>query len=320
MGLGSRSQANPRVPPLSLASIADTSLPKSYHHHFQTTTAAQTSAPGDFPSAPVDIPIYQASAPQQSTPWPRTGRISSFPFGSFFPENPHISPEPPADEGLTPSPNSSHSDTEHLAVSSSSRRSTKLEHGSASPVHMPSSPLPLTAPVQPVSASRQPNARPPSSTQQGRRQPAALAIPSLPAFHPANYESRNASPRSPHPTNSSHGRPVSEAQRQYQKQQKEMILNYTRNAVRNTGKGPIPQPSSPRLNPLGSPGPITPLTLEGQSDYFVAGSRKGSTSVSKGHERREIVERMIGLERERTRFPERASRHSPAVSPAGGPG
>ncbi|KAL8994347.1 MAG: hypothetical protein Q9169_005654 [Polycauliona sp. 2 TL-2023] len=321
MALGSHSQANARIIPLSLTNITDTSsLPGSHPSHASQPAAAETSISGDVRSAPVDIPIYKASAPQQSTPWPLTGRISSFPFGSFFPENPHSSPDQSTDKRLTPSPDSSQSETEHFTLSPNSRPSMKVEHGKPPPLHMPSSPLSPAAPAQPFPASRQSNARPPSSSQQGRRQPPVLAIPSLPAFHPANYESRNSSPSSSRPISSPHGRHMSEAQRQYQQQQRDLILNYTRNAVRNTGKGPIAQPRSPRLDPLGSPGPITPLNLEGQNDYFAGGPRKGSTSMSKGHERREIVDRMIGLERERTRYPERAGRHSPAVSPAGGPG
>ncbi|KAL8755130.1 MAG: hypothetical protein Q9199_003862 [Rusavskia elegans] len=319
MVFGGRIQANPRVLPLNLANLPNPSFPPATTH---------TSIPGDLRSAPIDIPICKPSTPQPSTPWPLTGRErSGLPTGSFFPQlpgNSHTPPEQATDKGHTPSPDSqsqsSQSEPEHFALSPSIRRSMKVDHGETSPLYMPASPLSSTAPVPPVPASRQPNARPPSSSQHGRRQPAALAIPSLPAFHPANYESRNSSPHSSRAASSPHGRQVSEAQRQYQQHQRELILNYTRNAVRNNGKTPVPQPSSPRLNPLGGLGPITPLTLEGQSDYFVSGSRKGSTSLSKGKERREIVERMIGLERDRIRYPERAERHSPAVSPAGGPG
>ncbi|KAI4281012.1 MAG: hypothetical protein L6R38_004006 [Xanthoria sp. 2 TBL-2021] len=327
---GGRIQANPRVLPLNLGNLTNPSFPPTSESHLSHSPPAttHTSIPGDLRSAPIDIPICKPSTPQPSTPWPLTGRErSGLPTGSFFPRLPefsHTSPEQATDKGHTPSPDSqsqsSQSEREHFALSPSIRRSMKVDHGETSPLYMPASPLSSTAPVPSVPASRQPNARPSSSSQHGRRQRAALAIPSLPAFHPANYESRNFSPHSSRAASSPHRRQVSEAQRQYQQHQRELILNYTRNAARNNGETPVPQPSSPRLNPLGSPGPITPLTLEGQSDYFVSGSRKGSTSHLKGKERREIVERMIGLERDRIRYPERAERHSPAVSPAGGPG
>lgn len=320
-----------RILPLDLANLTDPSFPPTDGSHFSHSQPAttQTALPGHLRSVPIDIPVCKPSTPQTSTPWPLTGREhSGLPTGSFFPQlpgNSQSSPEQPTDRGRTPSPESqsqsSQSEREHFALSPSIRRSMKINHGQSSPLYMPASPLSSKAPVPSIPASRQPNACPPSSSQQGSRRPAPLAISSLPAFHPANYESRNSSsPHTSRPASSPHGHRASEAQRQYQQHQRELILNYTRNAVRNGSKAPVPQPSSPRLNPLGSPGPITPLNLEGQNDYFLGGSRKGSTSVPKGKERREMAERMIGLERERIRHPERAERHSPAVSPAGGRG
>ncbi|KAL8733875.1 MAG: hypothetical protein Q9166_001863 [cf. Caloplaca sp. 2 TL-2023] len=196
----------------------------------------------------------------------------------------------------------------------------RTERRDASPFYTPSSPLSPTVPVQSIPAVTQPTSRPSSSTQPSHHQPGNVSLPPLPALHPANYESRNSSPRTSRPPTSSHGRQVPDAQKKLQQYQRDLVINFTRNAVRNNGKSPVAQPNSPRLDPLGSPGPITPLMLEGQSDYFLSGSRKGSTSASKGSERREIVERMIGVERERIRHPERIERHSPAVSPAGGPG
>jgi hypothetical protein len=42
------------------------------------------------------------------------------------------------------------------------------------------------------------------------------------------------------------------------------------------------KPSSPRLDPLGSPGPVTPLTLEEADGYLAAGSANvtGSDGIS----------------------------------------
>lgn len=55
------------------------------------------------------------------------------------------------------------------------------------------------------------------------------------------------------------------AQMQLQLHQKEIIAQATR-------RGGVPQrgPVSPRLCPLGSPGPVTPLTLEEREGYFSA--------------------------------------------------
>jgi uncharacterized membrane protein len=37
---------------------------------------------------------------------------------------------------------------------------------------------------------------------------------------------------------------------------------------------------SPRLAPLGSPGPVTPLELEGQDGYLMAGAAHASSAVA----------------------------------------
>lgn len=36
-------------------------------------------------------------------------------------------------------------------------------------------------------------------------------------------------------------------------------------------RGAIPKPTSPRLDPMGSPGPVTPLELSGADGYLTAG-------------------------------------------------
>ena len=301
--------------------------PHSNHGRKRATTgvgnrlppsAAHTFISGENRSAPIDIPICETPKPIA----PLTGREHS--FGCFFPHSPgsHSSSGNRTSKTLTPSLDVQYKipqpEREQFVLSPISRRSMKVDRGLTSSPYTPSSPLSPTIPVQPAPATRQPQVRPSSSSKPGRRPPAALAIPSLPAFHPANFESRKSSPRTSRLGGYSHGRQVYDAYKQVQQHQDDFV-NSARNAFRNAGNAPLPQPSSPRLNPLGSPGPITPLTLEEQSDYFVTGPRKGPTSASKGYnERREIVERMIGLEKERIRHPERLERHSPAVSPAGG--
>ncbi|KAL8778642.1 MAG: hypothetical protein Q9213_007332 [Squamulea squamosa] len=320
--VGGRLQPTSRVLlPLDLK-LTDTSFPPEDRDHLPRSlpaaTLTNTSILGDRRSAPIEIPVCKPPTSQPVTPL--TGRAREKSFGYFFPPSPKYSHGPPDNskcKSSTPSPDSRsqssrHSDREQFILSPINRSNMKGDRGGAAPFYTPSSPLSPTMPDQSVPATRKPTARPSFSSQQGRRQPAPLAIPSLPVFHPANYESRNASPRSSRPSSSSHGPQISDAQKKFQEYQRDLVASYTRNAVRNTGKGPVPQPSSPRLDPLNNPGPITPLTLEGQSDYFVAGSRTASTPASKGNERREIVERLIGLERERRRHPERVERHSPA--------
>ncbi|KAK0659605.1 hypothetical protein DIS24_g3829 [Lasiodiplodia hormozganensis] len=137
------------------------------------------------------------------------------------------------------------------------------------------------------------------------RQPSAsssnLRLPSLPRFHPANFPSSNSSaantpgtnPNSPQPPPSprSQHKQYSEAQRQLYIYQRELLANATRNMATGT------KPASPRLNPLGSPGPVTPLELEGQGgDYLTAGA-KASSGLNES--RNDLVEKLLQEEARR---------------------
>lgn len=55
-------------------------------------------------------------------------------------------------------------------------------------------------------------------------------------------------------------------------------------------------PVSPRLAPLGSPGPVTPLELEGDEEYLTAG-RHGSGAVQS----EELVKKLMQEEVNRRR-------------------
>lgn len=101
---------------------------------------------------------------------------------------------------------------------------------------------------------------------------AQLRLSSLPRFHPANFPSQNSSttntpatgPNSPQP-------PLSPRthQKQYSDAQRQMFTYYT---GRHSPRGSITKPTSPRLIPMGSPGPVTPLELEDGGGYLTAGS------------------------------------------------
>lgn len=300
--------------------LSDTTFPaknKSHPHHSASVSSHPSVADG-YKSAPIDIPNPKPPRSSQPTT-PLTGRVPPKPLEDYFKSLPRSRNHP------TSSPDSqsqsSQSEREPSILSPIGQRNMRIDRRGSSPLHTPSPTLSPTMPVQSIPAVTQPSVRPASGKQPDRRQPGPLAIPSLPALHPANYESRTSSPRTSHPTSFPHGRQTSDAQKKLQQYQHDLVVNYTRNAVRNTGKSPLAQPSSPRLNPLGNSGPITPLMLEGQGDYFLSGSRKGSRSASNGNnERREMAERVIGVEKDRIRHPERVERHSPAVSPVGGPG
>lgn len=124
-----------------------------------------------------------------------------------------------------------------------------------------------------------------------------LKLPSLPRFHPANFPSANSSgagtpntnPSSPQPPSSPRSQ-YSDAQRQLYVYQRELLANATRNMATGT------KPASPRLNPLGSPGPVTPLELEGQqSDYLTAGLRSSGITES----RNDLVDKLLQEESKR---------------------
>jgi len=134
--------------------------------------------------------------------------------------------------------------------------------------------------------------------------PETLRIP-MGKYHPSNYKSPastevstpTSNPRTPlPPTNLSipttsskrgskerpgHERKSSDIKRKLQQYQREMIAQ-ARAAAPTMKDGRISkEPSSPRLQPLGSPGPITPFDLEEADGYIVA----GSSAVRKENER-----------------------------------
>jgi hypothetical protein len=60
-----------------------------------------------------------------------------------------------------------------------------------------------------------------------------------------------------------------------------------------------PKPESPKLLPLGSPGPITPFELEESAGYIIAGARSGGGGGVDQERERELVARMIREEERR---------------------
>ncbi|KAA8567852.1 hypothetical protein EYC84_008305 [Monilinia fructicola] len=64
---------------------------------------------------------------------------------------------------------------------------------------------------------------------------------------------------------------------------------------------PGSKPISPRLLPLGSPGPITPFELEESSGYLIAGQIRSSGLTEGGLRENEAIGRMIRIEEERRR-------------------
>ncbi|KAL8692124.1 MAG: hypothetical protein Q9218_002792 [Villophora microphyllina] len=301
--------------PLSVPHLKNqTDIPASSKKFGSQLVKDHSSVPESLPSAPIDIPIRKKRSSQPTTPL--TGREPSF-FPHFL-KDAHTPPTNPNPKGFTPSPDSlsqsSQSEQEQFPYSPINRRSMRNYRGGALSSYTPTSPLSPTMPSRAMPSVSEQNARRHSSNH-GSRQPAPLVIPSLPPYHPANYELQKSSTQASHSSSSSHGRQLSAAQKKLQRYQRELIVNATRTVSRPSAKIPMRGPSSPRLDPLSSPGPITPLALEGQSDYFL-GEPNARSSAVKDDDRREMAERLIGIERDRIRHPERVERRSPAVSPA----
>ncbi|KAL9596942.1 MAG: hypothetical protein Q9219_005453 [cf. Caloplaca sp. 3 TL-2023] len=300
-------------------SVPHVDLKKPPRSHLATQSAVIVDDP---PSAPIAIPRRKSQPPRPVTPL--TGREPSFKFlrsPTQSPDSRHIRSN---SKGFTPSPDSpsqsSLSDRSQIACSPVSRRTMKTDTGPSSSLYTPS-PLSPTIPTYSTPSLTAGRLRPQSHNKPNQTQPAQLAMPTLPPFHPANYESSHPSPRHvARHVGTSHSRQPSEAQKSLQRYQRDLVINATRSATRYTTRSPVVRPNSPRLDPLGSPGPVTPLTLEEQSDYFLAGPGTSPTMPLSKAERRSKAERLIAIERDRIAHPGRVERHSPAVSPAGGRG
>ncbi|EME87667.1 uncharacterized protein MYCFIDRAFT_209576 [Pseudocercospora fijiensis CIRAD86] len=132
--------------------------------------------------------------------------------------------------------------------------------------------------------------------QNSSQRPAVLKLPS---FHPANYpSSKNSTPDGNSHASSPHA-PISPRTHQsmYSDAQKQLYFNQ-REMLSATLKAPSPgKPDSPRLVPLGSPGPVTPLELERGEGYIIAGARSNRASNDTPNE--ELVEKLIRAEVQR---------------------
>ena len=172
---------------------------------------------------------------------------------------------------------------------------------------VPKSPLSPSMPLAPFS----PRGQDPAP------HPTALRLPPLPRFHPAAYESASLqstahTPRKSRP--SGHGRQYSDAKQQIHRYQRDIVATATRAARLTLSPKATQSPSSPRLHPIGSPGPVTPLALESEVDYLMARDT-GSPSSTKNNGR-DLVESLVRKENERRVHTQRAENLSPAVSPA----
>ena len=123
-----------------------------------------------------------------------------------------------------------------------------------------------------------------STTQQRRQHGSHLALPGLPRFHPANFPSAHSSvANTPGSGPTSPQAPISPQMQQnlYAEAQRQALLYQQELMSRPASRGSIRQkPDSPRLAPLGSPGPVTPLELEEEDNYLAAGSRTSAAAAA----------------------------------------
>ncbi|KAL2807603.1 hypothetical protein BJX63DRAFT_411878 [Aspergillus granulosus] len=170
----------------------------------------------------------------------------------------------------------------------------------------------LYSPVasHPMSSSRRSGSPQPGL---GRVQPTAKSAPTfhlsdLPRFHPAVYQSSSSSqamtgqPPSPRQSRQHVYRPVS-ASRDPISQYREFVEGVV---LQKPPSRPLsPSPSAPRLNPLRSPGPVTPLALEEANGYLSAGTSNRSELSSRDYQHSapapDVLERLIARENEKAR-------------------
>jgi hypothetical protein len=143
-------------------------------------------------------------------------------------------------------------------------------------------------------------------------------------YYPSNYispdVSRSSTPRADCPappttlqiptfnslgkkkSTSTHERNSSDVKRKIQKYQRDMFAQARHAPPNDSVRNAVPGPTTTRLLPIGSPGPInTPLELDESDGYIVAGSRaRGDGLTSYGLERQQsLVDSMISMERSR---------------------
>lgn len=134
---------------------------------------------------------------------------------------------------------------------------------------------------------------------EGFRAPAPdplLAAMPIGKYHPSNYKNKVKIPEKLAPlvqaTSKGHTRKKSDVKKKLQQYQREMVEQAAMAGNIQLAGG---KPTSPRLLPLSSPGPVTPMELEEDAGYL--GARSGG-----GPNHQEMVAAMIRAEEERDRL------------------
>jgi len=128
-------------------------------------------------------------------------------------------------------------------------------------------------------------AQPPRPRAQHGRQASRNLHMNLPRFHPANFAHLD-SPATPSSTVQSPAitlnrvtAPVAPESPRLMREKQREFLERANLSSKIAASSMGVKPGSPRLDPLGSPGPVTPLALDEAGDYFQV---KGAGKVSPG--------------------------------------
>lgn len=145
--------------------------------------------------------------------------------------------------------------------------------------------------------------------------PVGMSAPlSLGKYHPSHYKNKSAKTQTKNKPSDNDANAKNHARSSSDIRKK--LLQYQRDMVEQAAQAgrisiPTAKPTSPRLAPLGSPGPVTPMALEEAGGYLIAGL-KGTTTYNSGPEdernaeptmmdAQEMVRRMIEAEQDRDR-------------------
>ncbi|KAL4870290.1 hypothetical protein BDV12DRAFT_59821 [Aspergillus spectabilis] len=242
-------------------------------------------------SKPIPIPRSPFNTHEEDIPvTPLTGRFER----NYFPHR-DISPE---------------RDRNRRTRTKSSRHSGRYSDHRSSRMRSDSSPFLSQVSGQTMSSSGRPGSPQPA---RARMQNTAKSAPTfqlgdLPRFHPAVYQSSNHSqttsgqPSSPRQSRQHVYRPTS-ASRDPISQYRDFVEGVV---LQKPPSRPLsPSPSAPRLNPLLSPGPVTPLALEETGGYLSAGASNLSELSTRDFQHSapapDLLDRLIARENERAR-------------------
>ncbi|CEJ56563.1 hypothetical protein PMG11_02765 [Penicillium brasilianum] len=317
---GSRSRSSPSRPrdhldhlilkhgyptPVSLSSLRDLTATSSTYN---PPTPPHPRRPRRSDSIPIDAFDSLTLSASSTRPIPIPRRRHGLEYDDHFPVTP-LTGRFDHDDYLEDWERASLSArSRHLRSPPGSTRSPRYHHHPPLPHSMRADHSPYYSPVaSPVMSPRRPSSPQPSRS---RTQNSAKAMPSfhlgsLPRFHPAVYQSSpgghsvTGQPPSPRQSRQGNYRTAS-GSRDIKWQYRDLL------------DGATQSPSAPRLDPLRSPGPVTPLALE-SADYLAAGNAgnvgHGSRDAVGQHSGppADLVEKLIAREKEMARQKNRLS-------------